>query len=95
VESLVRDFELYGSVQGSAVGHIQMKCIDDVDEAARLAAEAVQLKPLLASPPSSTAVAAASVPRSINSSTIPSFCKYVVSSNHSFLERSAIKALII
>ena len=72
MESLVRDFELYGSVQGSAVGHIQMKCMNDVDEAARLAADAVQLKPFLASPPPSTAAA---LPRSINGSTVTSFCK--------------------
>jgi len=91
VESLVREFQIYGSVQGSAVGSIQMKCLEDLDEAEKSAADAVQLKPIQTSPPSTAAVAApvshsvaaaavphgiaATVSHSINGSTAASFCK--------------------
>jgi len=70
VESLARDFLLYGSVQGSAAGSIQMKCLNDLDEAERLAAEAVQLKPILTLSSASAAGVA-----SISGSTLPSLCE--------------------
>jgi len=78
VESLAHEFELYGSVQGSAVGHVEMKCFHDLDEATKLAADSVQLKSNLTSPPAACTAAAASaaVPRSINGSTLPSLCKF-------------------
>ena len=77
----MRDFQLYGSVQGSAVGEIQMKCIHDLDEVEKLAAEAVQLKPMISSPPRPpshppAAATAAAVPRSINGSVVTSMCKW-------------------
>ena len=77
VESLAREFQLYGSVQGSAVGSVQMKCIHELDDAAKLVADAVQMKPIVASPPHppAAAAAAASLPRSINGSTLPSLCE--------------------
>ena len=69
VESLAREFQLYGSVQGSAVSNIEMKCLGELDEETRLAAEAVQLKRALTSQPvaSATAAAAAAVdlPRNV------------------------------
>jgi len=78
----VRDFQLYGSVQGSAFGEIQMKCINDLDEAEKLAAEAVQLKPIISSPPRPShppaAATAAAVPRSINGSVVTSVCKWLI-----------------
>ena len=87
MESLAREFQLYGSVQGSAVGPIQMKCIHDLDEAERLAAETIQLKPIVAAAPAAgpaagTAAAAAAaagsiMARSVGGSTVPSVCKSV------------------
>jgi len=83
VESLAREFQLYGSVQGSAVGPIQMKCIHDLDEAERLAAETIQLKPIVAAAPAAGPAAAAAaaagsvMARSVGGSTVPSVCKSV------------------
>ena len=49
-----------------------MKCLDDLDEVARLAADAVQLKPSLTSPSAAAAAVAAS---SHGGSTLPSLCE--------------------
>ena len=70
MESLAREFLLYGSVQGAAAGTIHMKCLSDVDEADRLAAETVQLKPALMS---QTAAAVAGT--NTGGSTLPSLCE--------------------
>jgi len=87
VESLVNEFRLYGSVQGQAVTHIQMKCLHELDEAAKLAADAVQLKPILASP-STAAAPAAVMPRSAAAaaydSTLSSICKLCLCVHHLF-----------
>ena len=70
-ESLAHEFQLYGSVQGTAVGSLTMKCLSDLDEAAIAAADAVQLKPI----PASSAAPAVEPPRSVNGSNLPSVCK--------------------
>ena len=71
-ESLAHEFQLYGSVQGTAVGSLTMKCLSDLDEAAIAAADAVQLKPI---PASSAASPTVEPPRSVNGSNLPSVCK--------------------
>ena len=92
VESLVNEFRLYGSVQGQAVTHIQMKCLHELDEAAKLAADAVQLKPILASP-STAAAPAAVMPRSAAAydSTLSSICKLCLCVRHLFTQRHNVE----
>ena len=62
------------------VGSVTVKCLLDLDEAERLAGDAIQLKP---SPPSgssavASAAAATAIARSTDGSTAPSLCTFRV-----------------